>query len=335
MFKLKKIMIWLLIILILFLITISCFLFVGKAKPAKDIHWGVVFSQKHSELLGLDWQKNYLAILDDLKVKNLKLVAYWDLIEFQAQEYDFSDLDWQINEAQKRGAKVLLVVGRKEPRWPECHIPDWAKSLSEEKQQKEVLAFIKQIVLRYQDNGTITAWQVENEPFFPFGKCPPPNKEFLKKEVSLVKSLDKKRRPIIVTESGEMPFWFKVARIGDEVGHSIYREVWFVQLHRYITYPLPPVFYGRKAWLIKTIFNKPTICTELQAEPWGKLLLYDSSLEEQAKTMNLEKFKQVIDYAKNTGEDSFYLWGAEWWYWMKTKHNQPAIWNEAKLIFAN
>jgi len=45
--------------------------------------------QKHSEELGLDWKKTYLAILDDLKVKNLKLVAYWDLIEEEPGVYNF------------------------------------------------------------------------------------------------------------------------------------------------------------------------------------------------------------------------------------------------------
>ena len=36
---------------------------------------------------------------------------------------------------------------------------------------------------------------------------------------------------------------------------------------------------------------------------------------------------------KKTGLDTFYLWGVEWWYWMKTAQNQPAIWTEAKTLF--
>jgi hypothetical protein len=46
--------------------------------------------------------------------------------------------------------------------------------------------------------------------------------------------------------------------------------------------------------------------------------------------MNFEKFKKIIQFAKNTGTDTFYLWGSEWWYWMKIKQNQPEIWNEVK-----
>ena len=72
---------------------------------------------------------------------------------------------------------------------------------------------------------------------------------------------------------------------------------------------------------------------ELQAEPWGPKLLYDISLEEQEKTMNAEQFKKNIEYAKKTGFDYHYLWGAEWWYWMKEKQGDPSIWNEAKMLF--
>lgn len=312
-------------------ILIFSFLFIGWNTPPKNIHWGVVFSQRHAYYLGLNWKENYLAILDELKAKNLKLVAYWDLIEKEPGVYDFSDLDWQIKEAEKRGVKVLLVVGRRVPRWPECFIPKWALS-PEDIHKKALLEYIAEVVKRYKDSPAIWAWQVENEPFFPFGECPRPDKQLLKKEIELVKSLDD-RHPVVVTESGEIPLWFKAARFGDIVGHTLYRKVWISELHTYFKYPFPPVYYGRKAWLVKTIFKKPVICVELQAEPWGPVLLYDLPLKEQKKTMDLEKFVQVINFAKKTGEDTFYLWGAEWWYWMKVKHNQPQIWEEAQKLF--
>ncbi len=325
-----KIILW--FILLIFL-TAFCFFFVGKAKPAEKINWGATFSQKHSELLGLNWKENYLAILDDLGATHLKLIAYWDSIEKEPGNYNFSDLDWQIQEAEKRGAKVMLVMGRRVPRWPECHFPDWAKSLNEREQQEKVLALMEKIVLRYKDSSAIEYWQVENEPFFPFGECPPPDKEFLREEVNLVKSLDDKNRSVVVTESGEFPLWFKAARFGDIVGHTLYKKVWISQFKMYFTYPFPPIYYARKGWLINKLFDKKVMCVELQAEPWSPTLMYDSTLEEQNKTMNLERFKKMIQFAENIGEDSFYLWGAEWWYWMKVKHNNPEIWNQAKSLW--
>lgn len=327
----RKQKMFLIFFLTLFL-TFFLYLFFGEAPKQEEIIFGVNFSQKHAQDLGLNWKKVYLALLDDLKVREIKLAAHWDLIEPEKDKFNFSDLDWQIKTAEEKGAKLLLVIGMKTGRWPECHIPEWAKNLSKKEQQKEILEMIKEVVLRYKNSSTIERWQVENEPFFPFGVCPWVDREFLKKEISLVKSLDKKRE-IVISDSGEGSFWLQAAYFGDIVGTTMYRKVWVRQLGIYLTYPFPPVFYWRKAQIIKKLFGKDVICIELQTEPWGPKLLYDSPLEEQQKTMNLEQFKKNIDFAKRTGLKEFYLWGAEWWYWLKAKQGDFAIWDKARELW--
>lgn len=328
--KFFKKMIFILLVLIFI---IFAYFFLGKAPEPEKIIWGADFSQKHSYYLGLDWKENYLALLDDLGVKHLKIAAHWDFIEPEPNEYYFDDLDWQINMAEERGAKILLVMGMKTPRWPECHLPYWAHDLPKEKQQESILKMLEAIVLRYKDSQTIEMWQIENEPFFPFGECPWTDAEFLDKEIALVKSLDPSKRPVIISDSGEGSFWFSVAKRADLVGTTMYKIIWIHQLEAYFTYPFPPVFYSRKAKIIETLFGKEVICVELQAEPWAPKLLYDSPLEEQGKTMNLEQFRKNIDFAKRSGLHTFYLWGSEWWYWMKEKHDRPEIWEEAKKLF--
>lgn len=321
-----------LIILLLILLLVT-FLFIGKPPQAEKITFGINFSQKHSQNLGLDWKENYLALLDDLKVKNIKLLTHWDLLEPEKDSYAFGDLDWQIERAQEKEAILILVTGFKTGRWPECHIPQWAQTLSKETQQKEILELLEKVILRYKDQASLWAWQVENEAFFPFGECPWTDIDFLKKEIALVKSLDTK--PIIVSDSGEFSFWTRAARLGDIVGVTLHRRAWFKELGLYIRYPFTPSYYWRRAEIIRKFFGKKVISVELQAEPWGPKLLYDISVEEQNKTMNLEQFEKNIDFARKTGLDTFYLWGAEWWYWMKIKQNQPEIWQEAKKLFAS
>ena len=325
-----------LVLFVLFVIFLYYF-FIGKAPKQKNIIWGVNFSQMQAESLKLDWRETYLAILDDLGVKNIKLLTQWDWIGGKKDDYFFNDVDWQIKQAQRKNAKIIYVVGMKTGRWPECHIPNWANGLSKEQQQDEILKYIKEIILRYKDNDAIAVWQVENEPLFKFGQCPWYDKNFLKKEVELVKSLDSTRQ-IIISDSGEQSMWFGAAKIGDIVGTTMYRKVWgriSDIFGFYIDSFLPPVHYWRKAQIIKKIFGKDVISTELQAEPWAQKLFYDVSLEEQEKTMNLEQFKKNIEYAKETGLKEFYLWGAEWWYWMKKTQNRPEIWNEAAKLFSN
>lgn len=320
------------ILIIAFLLLLGYF-FVGSVKPFEDIGWGAVFSQKHAYYLGLDWRETYLALLDDLGVKKIKIASYWDLIESDEGNYNFADLDWQIEKAGDYGAGVLLVVGMKSPRWPECHIPDWAKDIGKEEQQAQILKLLETIVLRYRDSNVILGWQAENEPFFVFGECPWADEEFLKKEVVLIKSLDTRHRPVVISESGEGFFWPKAAKIGDIVGITMYKKVWISQLGFYLTYPFPSILYHRKAEIIRKFYGKDVICVELQAEPWGPKLLYDVPPEEQKKTMNLGQFQYNIKFAQKTGLKEFYLWGSEWWYWMKKVQGDGAIWDEARKLF--
>jgi hypothetical protein len=127
--------------------------------------------------------------------------------------------------------------------------------------------------------------------------------------------------------------WITAARLGDIVGTTLHRKAWFKELQIYVSYPFPPVYYWRRAQIVKKLFDKEVIGVELQTEPWGPTLLYQLPLGEQEKTMNLEQFKKNIEFAKKTGLKEFYLWGAEWWYWLKEKQNQPEIWQEARKMF--
>ena len=292
----------------LLIIVLAClFCFAGSAPEAQNIKWGVNFSQKQSQGLGLDWKQNYTALIDDMGVKRIKLSSYWDLLEPEEGKYFFDDLDWQVNQAEQKGVDLILVIGMRTLRWPECHIPGWARNLSKEEQQQEISELIAETVSRYKDSKSVVKWQVENETFFPFGECLWSDEKFLKKEVELVRSLDE--RPVVISDSGEGSFWFKAAGIGDEVGVTMYRKVWFGQFNNYLEYPFAPAFYQRKAWAIEHFFKKKVFCAELQAEPWGSKLLFDLPLEEQKNTMTLEKLEKNIEFARKTGLDEFYLWG--------------------------
>jgi len=48
--------------------------------------------------------------------------------------------------------------------------------------------------------------------------------------------------------------------------------------------------------------------------------------------MSLENFQTILKIAKETGFSPQYLWGVEWWYWMK-QQNQPQFWEAAKELY--
>ncbi len=301
--------------------------------PVQNIEWGVTFSAKYSRQLGLNWQKNFEAIINELKPDKIRLVAYWDEIEKEKNNYNFSDLDWQLKEAERNNIKTILAVGMKVPRWPECHIPDWAKSISIEEREKELQEYLREVVKRYQKYSILEAWQVENEPFLLFGQCPERGKNFLSDEVSLVKLLDK-NHPIIVTDGGEFGLWYKTAKNGDIFGTTMYRLV-YNKFFGYIDYHLPPSFFILKERLIRFLlgdYDKKFIVIELAAEPWMQKQIYETPISEQFKFFDYNFFKDTISYAKETGFNEYYFWGAEWWYYLKI-NGYPEIWNEAKKLW--
>ncbi len=301
--------------------------------PVQNIEWGVTFSAKFSRQLGLNWQKNFEAIINELKPDKIRLVAYWDEIEKEKNNYNFSDLDWQLKKAEENNTKIILVVGMKVPRWPECHIPDWAKSISIEEREKELQEYLREVVKRYQKYPILEAWQVENEPFLLFGQCPERKKNFLSNEMSLIKSLDK-NHPIIVTDSGEFGLWYKAAKSGDIFGTTMYRRV-YNKFFGYIDYRLPPGFFILKERLIRFLlgdYDKKFIVIELAAEPWMQKQIYETPISEQFKFFDYNFFKDTISYAKETGFDEYYFWGAEWWYYLKI-NGYPEIWNEAGKLW--
>ncbi len=292
--------------------------------------FGVTFSTKFSAELGLDWRETYDAILNDLRVKYIRIPVYWDEIEATEGTYDFSRYDYLISEGAKHDAKFVISVGRRVPRWPECHSPSWLNQKSDTEAEALTLKTIKAIVERYRDAANVEYWQVENEPFLvSFGVCPPLDEDFLKQEFDLVRSLDS--RPLIITGSGEMGWWQREAKIGDIFGSTLYRVVYNSWLG-YIRYPWPPVSYWLKAKLVGLVPERLMIM-ELQTEPWvpqGKMIYLTT--DEINKTMGLRQFRANLQYAIDLNFSRTYAWGAEWWYWQK-KYGNPEYWRIAAGLF--
>lgn len=302
---------------------------------AKNPDWGVSFSIKYAEELGNDWHANYLALLNDLHFKNLRLMSYWDMTEPQQGKYDFKDLDWQINQADLHNAKVSLVVGYRQPRYPECHEPAWAKAMPIESSawRNDLYSYITTVVNRYKNNPAIASWQVENEPENNwFGGCREgaAPKDRLSAELGLVKKLDP-TRPAIMSLSDEHGFPLGNP-VPDAYGFSIYRIVYSTNtpIHFYITYPITDWYHRLRAWLIHEIKHRPVYVHELQLEPWGPKATVDMSIDQQNRSMSVKQMKKSISYSEKTGIKLQYMWGGEWWYWRLTKFHDPGPWNVIK-----
>lgn len=299
--------------------------------PEESISYGVTFSKPHAEMLNLDWKNTLTAALDDLKIRHFRLSAYWNEIEPQDDHFDFEALDWQIEQISKRGGTIILGVGQRLPRWPECHTPAWAEKLDRGEQQQKILQMIPVLISRYEDEPAIIRWQVENEPLLPFfGRCAPPDENFLKKEIALVSRMDR-TRPIMTTASGELGDWDRTGKYVNVLGVSLYRTIW-KPLIGYFDYPIPPGFYKLRAQATLNVVHK-IVLSELQAEPWLPGEPLNLPVKEHYQSMNPKLFNATLDYARATGFDEMYLWGVEWWYWLKTAHNMPEMWEATRGLW--
>lgn len=290
--------------------------------------FGTTFSAIYARELGLDYKQAYLAILDDLGVKKMRLPVYWSEIESRAGEFDWTSLDFLVREAEKRDVELTLVVGRKVPRWPECYVPDWAEGLTGLAAEAALLNMERAVVERYRNSPVLARWQVENELFLPFGVCPAPSPELLDKEITLVRSLD--NRPIILTVSGELDPWWPAARASDILGISTYRVSW-TPIIGLFPYPLQPLVYRLRALPIQLLLGKQIIVMELQAEPWFVKPIKEMDGEERALAFTSRDLLNNVEFAARAGFSEIYLWGAEWWYAEKTAR-RPELWEIAKEI---
>ncbi len=318
-----------------FAVLLAGFVFFLSQKPIPThITYGVSFNTLYAKELSLDPRATYLAILDELKVKHLRLAAHWPMVEPTQGKYDFTELDFQVAEADKHHADVIMAVGRRLPRWPECHIPEWAKGLIWEDQKKELRDYLTTTINRYKDKKNIIYWQVENEPYlgvFATEYCGALDEKFLEEEIALVKSLDG-TRPVLVTDSGNLGTWRGAYRHGDVFGTSVYVYFWNPQLGQFRTV-LPPVFYRIKENLLKLFYgSKKTFLIELSAEPWLLEPVSDTPLSVQYSRMDAGKFEEILSYARDTRYDAQYLWGAEWWYWLKLR-GESHMWDRARTLY--
>jgi hypothetical protein len=332
---------WKKIVKIFTIFLLAIFLLLGLfyfvAPRVRHIDWGVSFSPDYAAYLGFDKKQLYLDVLDDLRPKYLRLIAYWEDLEYNRGDFNLpsTDFTFMLKEAEKRDVKVLLVLGHKQPRWPECHHPAWYEKLSQDEKDQAVLHMLQVAINYFKNFKAVEMWQIENEPYFVYGPdCPVIAKDFYQKEVALVKSLD--NRPIVVTDSGEKGAWLPTAYSGGDVfGSTLYRTVYQDKQKRYLTYPLPPMFYRLRAGMNRLLSPISRIIgVELQAEPWFNGTVYSTSWKEQNRLMNPQIFYANINYAKQTGLERQYFWGTEWWAWAK-KQGHPEMWEAAKQFFNN
>jgi hypothetical protein len=298
------------------------------SRKKHEVSYGISFSPEYAHSLELEPKKVYTTMLEELKPEYIRIAANWKEVEPEKGVYKFEMVDWMMDMAEEHNAKVLLVVGQKAPRWPECYVPTWNYEYDNETSKQHLLEYVRTTVERYKNHPALETWQVENEPFirFAFGECEGYDTDAVYDEIDLVHTLDLDHK-ILITDSGELGLWRKAGKAGDIFGTTLYRVVRTPGGTIFNYDWVPAAFYRVKAFVTGIDMDRLWVA-ELQAEPWfSEGDPKNTSIEEQEETMNPERLKKHIDYVERIGVERAYLWGVEWWYFMREVHGDGRYWD--------
>ena len=297
--------------------------------------FGLSFSLHRCSELSLDKQAVLTAAINDLAITRYRLMSYWDIHESQQGQYNFAELDWQMDMVAAAGGSVTLCLGVRQPRWPEFHMPSWAEHLPADQWHAALLAFVQQVVERYKNHPALVSWQLENEALLKtFGDNTEGDfdRERLKKEYKLVKTLDP-NHPVIMTLSDSYGIPFRAPK-PDMFAMSMYRVIMDAQGVTHYS-KRPAWFYRLRKNLILLLRFRHTFIHELQAEMWANRAITEVPIDEQLAQMNPTQLAKNVHFAQACGMPTIDVWGLEWWYWLKVTHNRPENWDEMRVLFSS
>lgn len=330
----------------IFLFGVAFLFGISYFQGAGTVRFGATYSVKYARELGMDPWRTYRE-LSAIGIRDWRIPVYWDIVEKRRGAFDFRLYDAILRDAERAGSRVILVVGRRVPRWPECHMPEWAERLAVPAQNNAVKKFVAKTIQRYRGSRAIIMWQVENESLLKiFGdrkqwQCPPYDAAFFRELVEIVHENDPSGiRPVITTESGELGFWFapsrvRMLRVVEGIGFSFYRRAWTTwgTSSKYREYPRYPAFYRLKAWAYRLIAPHLYIfISELQVEPWGPKPLPQMAISELRAALPPQTLREILSDSRRSGFDRIYLWGVESALHLKQK-GYPEYWDIIREVF--
>lgn len=315
---------------------------------------GTTFSQLQCHYMGLDYREVFRQVCS-LGFNRIRLCSYWHEIEPAEGEFDFTTLDWLLDESQRHGIEVVLTVGMKAPRWPEFHFPAWLHARQDTTTNRaavdfnraiadRALNFTQAVVNHVREAPNLKYWQVENEPFtrldITAGRYL--SYEFVRQETALVRSLALPTQKLVITTAISLPAanlteddraFQESVKMADAVGINVYTKVPAGNSLFYLQ-PQPPYWQRLKEWQISLASNeKEDWIAEAQAEPWEPNQLVAMAKSEYP-SCTPRRTSNLVNSLTDLGYSTVMLWGCEYWYWHKQNDRNLWWWTMQQIVAA-
>jgi len=319
-------------------------------EPRGSALLGISFRPNNARAFGLDIRST-LSTLLEYPIQMVRLGAYWSKIEPKKGVFDASELDWQIDAAERAGAKIILCIGAlKTFGFPEYFIPQHYMpkpfangTLITPTTQPGLLdaakSFVSKIVDRYKHRQSIVAWQLENEPVDPltFARYWRISTDFVKQEIDTLRASDPIKPiminggfiPSISVKIGEM--WMTrdqgnslalAKEISDIIGVDYYPRIAITSIaskNIYLDTTRVPWGRGDRDSLAQWArsHGKKFMVTEGQAEPWELTTVPPSPQHYAPYSCTpqdlIENYNSWASWACCHPLYAYLFWGAEYW----------------------
>jgi hypothetical protein len=321
---------------------------------------GVSFRPRQVEAFGLDGPATLRSLLAH-PFQIIRLGAYWNRMETSQGGFDTSELDWQLDAAERAGKQVILALGAvKNFGYPEVFIPRHYEAeplregrlvtpLTHPRLLGGATSHIAKLVNRYRDRQSIVAWQLEHEAVDPLGveHSWRLSLSFVERELEALRAADS-ARPVMM--NGFLPNsplvrlsqWWRTRDQGDSraaavqladiVGIDDYPRTALRRFGQTTLYVegtnRPREALVRRLWMSARARRKRVMVAEGQAEPWEAVTVPPNPSGRAA--FSCPPVQLIRNY--NTAltwlppGDSLYaylFWGAEYWI-LREKSGDPS-----------
>ena len=165
--------------------------------------------------------------------------------------------------------------------------------------------------------------------------------EFVAREIATVRAADPGGHPIVISHASWLRAdmtWRWILDHADVLAQSVYtkrqRGPWpWLYIFPYRLGPLTPHLPGQARHAARDA--KELWIGELQAEPYEQPTVDPRRIPtHQAGSFSLRWLHENIRLANRSGATRVYLWGAEWWAYLRDARGEPELWEAARTLFA-